>query len=338
MTTHTFSPYTTFQSIPSNPTPYKIAEIGYTRPILALGSIPNVDSYLLNARPFGWGTKFWMLKSHDVDCYAGSQFASSYNASGQTGGTEYPVTLRSPLPGDGHDETITYCATYDPNPRGSAMTLGAAPCGTISCAPLPQVEDSAFPSISRNPDGTFAPKFFTTRPCNYLDPNCHVSQIFLYNAATGTVRPMYHTGGMDGVNRTWISSGQLSSKVRRDGPEPLLRRVEMVFRQGDVRVLPGWPEPDPALVVADLAFDVRNISRAFTSNAPMVGHGPEMPTSYATAIPGSVTSAGSPASTETSSLILSSLTAALAPQTTLAVVAYPVWFARPAATLGLDEP
>ncbi|KAG8747311.1 hypothetical protein FRC10_001490 [Ceratobasidium sp. 414] len=331
---HIYNPYTAIQSIPSNPTPYKIAEIGYTRSILASN---KDDSRLLNARPFGWGTKFWMLKSHDVDCYAGSPFAESYNTSNQTGGTEYPVTLRSPLEGGEHD-MIAYCATYDPNPRGSGMTLGAAPCGTISCAPLPQTQDPVFPNTPRNPDGTFAPKFFTTRPCNYLDPNCHVSQIFLYNPATGAVRPMYHTRGMDGVNRTWISSGQLNSNLRRDGPEPLLKRVQMVFRQGDMRVLPGWPEPDPALVVADPAFDVRNVSRSFTSNAPVVGHGPVMPTGYATAGPMTVAGAGSPTSTGTSSSTFSSLAVALAPQSTSAVIAYPVWFARPAATLGLNEP
>ncbi|KAG9087110.1 hypothetical protein FS749_003162 [Ceratobasidium sp. UAMH 11750] len=276
-----------------------------------------------------------MLKSHDVDCYAGSEFASSYNASSQTGGTEYPVTLRSPLWGDEHDELIAYCATYDPNPRGSGMRLGAAPCGTISCAPLPLAQGSSFPDVSRNPDGTFAPKFFTTRPCNYLDPNCHVSQIFLYNAESGAVRPMYHTRGMDGANHTWISSEQFNSNIRRDASEPLLKRVEMVFRQGDMRVLHGWPEPDPALVVVDPAFDVRNISR---SNDPVVGHGPVMPISSATAAQGSVTGAGSPASTGIPSSTMSTLTVALAAQSTSAVVAYPVWFARPTATLGLEEP
>ncbi|QRV89869.1 hypothetical protein RhiJN_17887 [Ceratobasidium sp. AG-Ba] len=201
--------------------------------------------------PFGQGTTFWILKSHDVDCFAGSEFASSYNTSSQI---EYPVTLRSPL----FHKPFAYCATYDPNPRGSGMTLGAAPCGTISCAPLPLPQDGGaklLPSLSRNPDGTLAPKFFTTRPCNYLDPNCHVSQIFLYSAKTGAIRPMYHTGQMQGVNRTWISSGQPRC---RNGPEPLVGSVQMVFRQGDTPPLPGWPDPDPALVLRDPAFDGRN--------------------------------------------------------------------------------
>ncbi|KAG8768490.1 hypothetical protein FRC12_005523 [Ceratobasidium sp. 428] len=342
MSSRTHSSYTTIQSVPNNLVPYKIGEIGYNRPVLASILESNrPDAHLLNARPFGWGTKFWMLKSHDVDCYAGSEFASNYNVN-STGGTEYPVTLRSPLGSDKHDEVFAHCATYDPNPSGSGMTLGAAPCGSISCAPLPKTEDSkpSSPNAFRNPDGTFAPKFFTTRPCNYLDPNCHVSQIFLYNAATGTVRPMYHTGRMEGVDRTWVSSGQASVNPH----EPLMKRVEMIFRRGDMRTLPGWPDQDPTLVVADPAFDAKNASQASTSSITSTTDGARVYVTYA----GNFSATASRSVVDASSSMTvanapsrgapSSSTATLASKNSPAVIVRPVWVVRPAATRRLDEP
>ncbi|KAG8763845.1 hypothetical protein FRC12_008380 [Ceratobasidium sp. 428] len=347
VSSHTYSPYTTIQSIPNNLAPYKIGEIGYNRPVLASFSESNgPDAHLLNAKPFGWGTKFWMLKSHDVDCYAGSEFASNYSAN-STSGTDYPVTLRSPLGSDKQDGVFAHCATYDPNPSGSGMTLGAAPCGSISCAPLPKAEDSkpSFPNAFRNPDGTFAPKFFTTRPCNYLDPNCHVSQIFLYNAATGAVRPMYHTGRMKGVNRTWISSGQPSVGTH----EPLMKRIEMFFRRGDMRTLPGWPDQDPTLVVVDPAFDAKNVSQVSISSTTSTTDGARVYATYAgsfsTAAFGSVVDAGSSmvvasASSRraSSSLAPNPSAATLASKNSPAVIVRPVWVVRPAATRRLDEP
>jgi hypothetical protein len=360
-----YDPYTTIQSIP-NPA-YKIAEMGYNRAVIASNLVQD-NSYLLNAKPFGWGTKFWMLKSQDVDCYAGSEFASSYNASSQigpTGGAEYPVTLRSPLGNNKQDGIFAYCATYDPNPRGSGMTLGAAPCGRISCAPLPPPgqpgllneetggpEDPASfsPSVSRNPDGTFAPTFFTTRPCNYLDSNCHVSQIFLFNAMTGTVRPMYHTQGMNGANGTRITSGQPSLQSRNTEPAPLWKDVEMVFRQGDLRALQGWPDPDPTLVVADPAFDQESVPQSSvsmpgssTSSGGLETWNRTGCSSYGAASMGSATAAGPPsasASANSISAVSSStpgtLTAASSPRVTPSLAVLPVWIVPPPRSRGRD--
>lgn len=323
---HTLVQYTVTNGTSASQPFRKIAEMGYSQSIRASNvGMDTGGPWLMNAKSPGWGTEFWMLKSHDEDCFAGSPFATSYNVNstgngtftslnnGTGAGTEYPVTLRSPLANDKYYGTYAYCATYDPNPVGSGMTIGAAPCGRISCAPLPppinataqstESPDPFVPTAPHNPDGTFAPTFFSTRPCNYMDPNCHVSQIFLYNSATGAVRPMYHTARMDSAS----SSTEL-----------LWKNVAMVFRQGNRRPMQGLSELDPAAVVDDPAFERQSVPQPSPlAHSPVyLGPNPEV---YATATKVNVvvtsTSASTRAGVETGLASGSSVKVLLAPPT-----------------------
>lgn len=279
-------------NIPNYPDPrnrtYKMAEMGYYKaPRQAHTLVDTGSAYLIYAKSSGRGSIFWILKSRDQGC-SGGNVIKKYAARtsdkfeqtlGSNNETEYPVILRSPFANDRYYGAYAYCITYDPNPRGSTMRLGAAPCERITCAPAPSessvadfnhgqelssapaTPDPLVPILAHNPDGTLAPKFFTTRPCDYLDPSCHASQIFLYNSLTGIIRPMYRPGGMEGYNATRFQSGKRTSSEPRKIQEPLWRNVAMRFR------VVRWPggslqdsgESDPTLLVTNPAFDVQGM-------------------------------------------------------------------------------
>ncbi|KAF8602898.1 hypothetical protein BDV93DRAFT_580991 [Ceratobasidium sp. AG-I] len=308
---HTLVHYAVTNGTSVTRSPNKIAEMGYTQTIQASDvGMDTSGPWLMNAKSPGWGTKFWMLKSHDKDCFAGSPLAASYisgvngTGTGTGNGTEYPVTLRSPLANDKYYGTYAYCATYDPNPTGSGMTIGAAPCGRISCAPLPpppappvnadalgpESSDPFVPAEAHNPDGTLAPTFFSTRPCNYMDPNCHVSQIFLYNSLTGALRPMYHTARM--VSPSSNANATTSSTTSSGA---LWKNVDMVFRQGNRRPMQGWAEPDPAAVVVDPAFGRKSVPQPFTLARSPVYLAPNLEV-YAVAMKEDIVASTSPSS------------------------------------------